>query len=908
MQYNKRVGAVVSSMALAIALSQGAAFSQETILQEEVLADDESVQDTVIVTGARGAARSIADSPVPIDVFNEADIAGVSFLDTNDLLQTLVPSYTLSRQPISDGGTFIRPASLRGLPTDKTLVLVNSKRRHRAALVQIGGSGTQGPDIATIPSTAIKTVEVLRDGAAAQYGSDAIAGVINFILKDDTEGITLTAQGGQFYEGDGEEYLIAGNIGLPLGDRGFFNFSAEWQDARDTVRAQQYCEDFACVDVNDPRFAGAQGGSFDTTIAGFDEATFIAGLPSANIGRGDVVQPWGAPPIERLALFYNAGYDITDSISLYSFANFTSSKSDGSFFYRFPGNGTIENLRLEDGSVYSPLFIFPGGFTPRFFGDITDFSFAGGIQGELDFGLTWDFSGRFGSNEIEYTIENTINPALGPDTPTTFEPGDLINEELQFQADFTQEFDIGLVSPVLLAFGASYLDEEYEIVEGDAASFANGPFSTQDPFGFCATDADGAFTGMATAAGMAVIANGSTLDCANSDDPVFRTVGVGSNGFPGFGPESAGTLSRDSYALYLDVSADITDALFVQAAVRFEDYSDFGNETVWKVAAQYDFFEPFSIRGSISTGFRAPTPGQLGTTNVSTRLPNGFPVATGLFPATNPAAIALGASPLEPETSDNYTVGALGNIGNFTYTIDLYQIDLQDRVNAVSTIEIINDLDFPDLNDGMAAPDGFEFASILDAAGVPNANTIGGVNFFQNAFDTRTRGVDVVLTYLQDWGNAGATSFQGAFNYNETEFDGGVGVDLQGQPFLNAEETFDFENGLPEWRATLTANHTIGRFSLLGRLNIFGPFENSDNGGADGNIQEFGTEVLIDLEASYEVNDIVTLAVGARNILDNFPDIADPAIGDSCCGRIYRSDSIVDWQGGFYYGRISASF
>ncbi len=886
-----------------LAVMASAVFTQAANAQgAEPPADDTSVQETVVVTGARGTPRTITDSPVPIDVFSEDDIDAVSFTDTNDVLRTLVPSYSLSRQPISDGASFIRPATLRGLPTDKTLVLVNSKRRHRAALVQIGGSGTQGPDIATIPTTALKNVEVLRDGASAQYGSDAIAGVINFILKDDAEGGTLTAQAGQYYEGDGTEYLISGNVGLPLGENGFLNLSAEYYDAEATVRATQYCENFACADVNDPRFAGALGGSFDTTIAGFSEEAYIAGLPDANIGDGDVVQPWGAPNVERLALFYNAGIDITPGIELYSFGSYTESESDGGFFYRYPGNGTIENLRLEDGSVYSPLAIFPGGFTPRFFGEVEDFSIVGGLKGELASGFIWDVSGRFGSNEIAYTLANTINPSLGPATPTTFQPGTLINEETQFQADFAQEFEIGTASPLLLAFGASYLDETYSLEGGDPASFANGPFSTQDPFGFCAVDADGAFTGDPTAAGMAVIMQGSTLDCADPGDPIRTTVGVGSNGFPGYGPDAVGDFNRDSQGVYIDVSTDVTDALFLQAAVRYEDYSDFGEETVWKLAGQYDFTDAFSVRGSVGTGFRAPTPGQLGTTNVSTRLPNGFPVATGLFPATDPAAVALGAQPLEPETSDNLAFGFLGNMGNFTYTVDFYQIDLKDRVNAVSTIEIINDIDFPELNDGTDPGAGFEYASVLDAAGVPNANTIGGVNFFQNAFDTTTKGVDVVMTYAQDWGTSGTTTFTGAFNWNETEFDSEVGE------LFNAESTYDFENFPIQWRANLTATHNLDKFTVVARANVFGPYENSDSGGANGNIQEFGEEVLFDLEGIYDVNDVISLAIGARNIFDEYPDEADPAIGDSCCGRIYLSASEVDWQGGFYYARVRATF
>ncbi|MEO1323215.1 MAG: TonB-dependent receptor [Pseudomonadota bacterium] len=867
--------------------------------QEIEAEDDTAVQETIIVTGARGAPRSVTDSPVPIDVFGSDDIEAVSFTDTNDILRTLVPSYSLSRQPISDGASFIRPATLRGLPTDKTLVLVNSKRRHRAALVSIGGSGTQGPDIATIPSSAIGSVEVLRDGAAAQYGSDAIAGVINFILKENAEGITLTAQTGQYYEGDGTEIMLAGNIGLPLGDSGFLSISGEYYDAEASVRAQEYCQSWACVDPNDPDFLG--GSSFDPTLAFYDEASFIAGLPDANIGDGDVVQPWGQPNIERLALFYNAGFDLTENISLYSFGNYTTSESDGSFFYRYPGNGTIEDLRLEDGSVWSPLAFYPGGFTPRFFGEIEDLSFLAGIKGEMENGFTWDLSGRFGSNEIQYTLANTINPSLGPDSPNSFRPGDLINEELQFQADFSYAFEAGTASPVVVAFGASYLDETYEIVGGQTESFEAGPFATQDPFGFC-TDEEDVATRTATAAGMAVMATGSTLDCTDSGDPVYRTVGVGSNGFPGYGPDAAGELSRDSNGFYVDVSTDLTDSLFVQGAIRYEDYSDFGEETVWKLAAQYDFTEAFSVRGSVGTGFRAPTPGQLGTTNVSTRLPNGFPVAVGLFPASSTAAQALGAEPLGPEKSDNIAFGFLGNVGDFTYTVDFYQIDLEDRVNAVSTITIINDIDFPALNDGNPAPAGNEYASVLDAAGVPNANTIGGVNFFQNAFDTTTKGVDVVLTYKKDWGANGTTDFSGAFNWNESEFDGDV------TSLFNAESRYDFENFPVQWKGNISATHDIGKYSFFARANFYGPYENSDSGGATGSIQEFGEEVFIDVEGAYDVTDAITLAVGARNLFDAYPDVADPSIGDSCCGRIYLSGSEVDWQGGFYYLRAVAKF
>ncbi|WP_407646468.1 TonB-dependent receptor plug domain-containing protein [Henriciella aquimarina] len=861
----------------------GAAYAQET----ETTGDDDAVQETVVVTGARGMPRSVADSPVPIDVFDEEQITDISFVDTNDVLKTLVPSYSLSRQPISDGGTFIRPAQLRGMPTDKTLVLVNSKRRHRAALVSIGGSGTQGPDISTIPSSALKSVEVLRDGAAAQYGSDAIAGVINFILKDNAEGVSLTAQTGQYYEGDGTQYLLTGNIGLPLGDNGFISISGEYSDSESTVRADPYCEAWACTDPDSPLFP-----SFNTDIAFYDEEAFIAGLPDANINDGDVVQPWGQPESEAFRMFYNAGYDFGFG-EFYSFGNYSSSEASGGFFYRYPGNGTIENLRLEDGSVWSPLAFFPGGFTPRFSGDVTDYSVVGGVKGETDTGFTWDLSGRFGHNEIEYTLENTVNPSLGEQSPTSFHPGDLINEETQLQADFSQSFDTGLASPLLFAFGLSYMDESYELKGGDPQSYAAGPYAGADPYGFCNAD------GTPTAEGLGVIATGSTLDCADDSDPVYTVVGVGSNGFPGYSPEFSGEYTRDSYAAYADLSADVTDALFLQGALRFEDYSDFDSELVWKLAGRYEFTPAFAMRASVGTGFRAPTPGQQGTTNVSTRLPNGFPVATGLFPAGGPVAQALGAEPLKPEKSTNYTLGFTSNWDNFGLTVDFYQIDLEDRVNAVSTQDVSTDPTSGGAYDN--------YLALVDA-GVVGAESIGGVFYFTNAFDTTTQGVDIVGTYAKSWANGQSTDFTASVNYNKTEFDGDIPV-VNGTPIFNAEDQYDFENADPEWRGVFSVTHRIGDFSIVGRANYYGSYKNSDSGGADGNIQEFGKEVLFDLEGSYQVNENVRLSVGARNIFDEYPDEADYAlIGDSCCGRIYRSDSIVDWQGGFYYARVAAEF
>lgn len=853
------------------------AFGPCTALAEETQLDETIELEEVVVTGTRGQPRSAADSAVPVDVFSSEDIESVSYTDTHNILQTLVPSYNVGREPISDGSTFIRPGTLRNLPSDKTLVLVNSKRRHRASLVVVGGSGTQGPDVATIPSAAIRSIEVLRDGAAAQYGSDAIAGVINFILKDNTSGFSMSVDTGEYYESDGLQTTVQANLGLPLGSDGFLSLSGEFSDSEFTERAEQYCESWFCVNPNSSRFDPSA--SYAEYLA---DPEFVAGLSSASV-EGDVVQPWGQPNTEAARFFYNAGLPIgDDGTELYSFGNYSQSKGDGGFFYRYPGNGTIEDLRLADGSVYNFLEIFPGGFTPRFEGEIEDYSSVLGVRGLFGEGGTWDLSARYGYNEIAYTLENTVNPSLGPDTPTSFKPGDLTNEETQLQFDVAYPFDIGTASPLVLAAGLSYLDETYEVVEGEFDSYAPGPFAQADPFGFC----DGSTP---TAAGAAVISAGSTLDCADASDPVYQVVGVGSNGFPGYSPDFSDDYSRDSYGVYIDASTDVTERIFIQAAFRYEDYSDFGTETVWKLAGQFDINDNLGLRGSLGTGFRAPTPGQQGTTNVSTRLPNGFPVATGLFPASSEVAQALGASDLQAETSTNYTFGMTAQVGDLELTLDFYQIEIDDRVYAISTRTVSAD---------PASGSSYDNYLALVDAGVVGAESIGGVLYFTNAFDSETRGMDLVASYPIYWGD-GVTRLVASINYNESE------LASDASAFLNAEDQFDFENRDPNWRGVFTASHAWDRFMVLARMSYYGAYEDAQSSAA--NTQEYDPTVFFDLEGSMQINEYLSVTIGGRNIFDTYPDKVDRSVGDYCCGRVYGSSTVVPWQGGYYFARLTAS-
>jgi iron complex outermembrane receptor protein len=893
--------------AIALAVSAGSA----------VAADGANTDmEEVVITGLRGKPRSAGDSAVPIDTFSAEQISSISHTDTVDILQTLVPSFNVGREPISDGASFIRPIELRGLPSHHTLVLVNGKRRHRASLVGIGGAGTQGPDIATIPSTAINSIEVLRDGASSQYGSDAIAGVINFNLKENRSGFDLSMSTGEFFEGDGAGYTVAANVGLPLGENGFLSISAEVDDQDFTERGHQYCENWFCVDPNGDRLANTsaidQGFTAGVPSAGADpflaglQAAYPAGVAAASLA-GTNVQPWGQPNTSSTRLFYNAGIDLSDSMEVYSFGSYSSSEGDGGFFYRYPFNGVTETVRSADGAQYNPLQIFPGGFTPRFMGEIEDSSFAAGIRGQNGNGFSYDVSARIGSNEIEYTLSNTINPSYGSDTPTSFKPGTLVNEEVQFQLDLANEMEIGTDSPLIVAYGLSYLDETYDVQQSpQLASYGAGPHSLSDPYGFCSNEADfsmrtptaaaggGAFTssigGQTSVAGAAV----AGLDCTNSSDPAYKVVGVGSNGFPGYSPAFSEEYTRDSYALYADLSTDITEDLFAQFAIRYEDYSDFGSEVVGKIAGRYRLSDTMAIRGSYGTGFRAPTPGQQGTTNVSTRLPNGFPVATGLFPASGPIAQALGATPLAPETSSSFTVGLTADLGELTMTIDLYSIDIDDRFSAISTLDVSSD--------PTAGADYQNFLA-LQNAGVSGAETIGGVFYFTNAFDSNTTGVDVVASYPLEWGNGQETALSLAFNYNKSS------LESDASAFLNEEDRFDFENQDPTIRWNLTANHNVGDLSLMARARYYGE---SDNSNSSGNlvVQTFDPTLFVDLEASYRFMDNWLVSVGGRNIFDTFPDETDKVASnnDFCCGRDFASSGIVPWQGGYYYGRVALSF
>ena len=916
---------------------------------------DEAVEEIVTI-GTRRAGRTALDTAVPIDVFNQEDLDSVSSSDMLDVIKTLVPSFNVGRVPIGDGATMIRPPQLRGLDADKTLVLINGKRRHRAALVNLGGFGAHGPDLATIPAIALKSVEVLRDGASALYGSDAIAGVMNFNLRTESEGGEIRMQHGVYadtaggpgglgigkrgsLEGQGGEkdYKVQLNFGMPLTEDGFINVSSELYSAQGTSRGGRY--EFAIPGDkfnNRPSEAAAMDGAmydhdgiastaevwragpdalthvYETTTGGLNpQGTLLTirnggdGVPddpdyryrdnlcNSEIGAGDCNEmTWGEPVRDGIRVFVNSGVTLSDSSEAYAFFNYSDTNADGSFYHRRPGISQFKLSRDETGRIFNPRDRYPGGFTPRFHGNVIDQSFTGGIRGDVN-GWNYDFTARTGENEIRYILDNTINPSMGAASPQTFRPGNLINDEFAINMDFSKEFDVGMANDMNVAFGLEWREEGYEIVKGDTPSWTIGPYAAQDPHNFDVTATEAAADGETRVAGCYIPGLAATpgTQC-DSADPIFNALPVGSNGFPGYPAAYTGKYSRDSYAAYVDLEVDVTDEFLVNVAGRYEDFSDFGDNFSAKIASRYTVSDAITVRASAGTGFRAPTPGQISTKNVSTRIdPNGQPVAEGIFPATNPLTAYLGAKPLDAETSTQYTLGISATpTDNLVITLDYYFVELEDRIVLSSDFAITT-----------AVQDA------LTAAGIPFQSDIAQVSYFTNDLTSETSGVDLVVTYNMDW-SGGNTTLSLAGNWNDTEIKDRVNRGTTEAPvyFINDESKYDNENGDPSYRMNVSARHTTGNdvtYSLRG--NLYGPYKNAANSSL-ASIQEYGRVLQWDTDVSWDLSDEYRLTFGINNIFDTMPD--RDTIGETCCGRTYRSDSVMDWQGTYYYVRGQINF
>ncbi|MEL6829695.1 MAG: TonB-dependent receptor [Pseudomonadota bacterium] len=877
--------------------------------------EEEARQETIITVGSRRGERSAADSPAPVDVIGGAALVNQADNDLSNILRTSVPSYNVNTQSISDAATLVRPANLRGLSPDNTLVLVNGKRMHRAAVIAfLGGGlsdGSQGPDISTIPAIALKQIEVLRDGASSQYGSDAIAGVVNFVLKDDADGGQFEVKIGETYEGDGDLYQIAANVGLAINNDGFLNLSAEYQETDATSRSIQRT----------------------------DAASLIAA------GNTDVLNPaqiWGQPNVNGdTKLYANFGLPINENMEVYAFANYAERQTEGGFFFRNPTNrggvyegpevdpdtglldpddidmdnvasvlvgdlsindagDCIAGIPLTDGGLIpDPTFLAqiqnddncfsfaelePGGFTPRFGGKMEDQSFALGLRGDLGFGsgLGYDVSYRYGENQVDFFIRNTINASLGPETPRSFLPGGYGQIETVINADFDYGIAVdGFASDLNVAFGYEYREEQFDIRQGDGASFAIGPLATP------------------TAA-----------------FPLGQGFSSSSNGFGGFTPNSAGKSDQNANSVYLDLEADVTEALVLQGAVRFEDYNTFGSDTNYKVGGLYRFTDNFLARATYSTGFHVPTAGQANVVNVTTAFSNGVLQDEGTFPLNSAAGQVVAdyvAAPggltvdgadrptLQPEESENFTLGVAFDVGSFNVTVDYFNIVLEDRISRSSAIAFLPALELLADNNGvtLTATDTSGAIAELDAAGVINAADFAGSEdltsfaFFNNAFDTTTQGIDFVATGPLDFVPFGDTDLAVAFNWTETEVDRADDTISDGRIKV-------LEEGLPQIRGSATITNQMGAWRSLARVNYFGEgFEDHLDSNLDLPI-DIDSAITFDAEIGFEVMEGLELIAGAQNLFDEYPN-ENPFGG--VAGARYPVTSAFGFNGGSYYAK-----
>ena len=815
-----------------------------TALPTVAFAADEALEEVVVV-GSRGAPRTVAESPVPVDVLTAEELGKTGSSDLLMQLQAAIPSLNVHLQPISDAASMIRPANLRGLSADSTLILVNGKRRHRASVIAFQGGGvndgSQGADISVIPSIALKQVEVLRDGAAAQYGSDAIAGVINFVLNDSSEGGSISVKQGEFSEGDGTTTTVAGNIGMPLTDDGFVNLSFQMKQADDTSRSVQRPDAQALID-------------------------------SGNTAVTEPAQIWGAPKIDDdITFFFNSGLDLGNGAEAYMFGNYSERDVDGGFYYRNPDdrggvftNGDDNRLiadvtgdmsgncptdvdpadyALRDAIMANPnCYIHneqaPGGYTPRFVGNITDTSFTAGTRGEITGGnmdgVRYDISGSVGRNQADFGLNNTFNPSMGPDSKRDFTTGSYIQLEKTFNLDLQKQYD-----NTSIAGGAEWRETTFEVISGEEASWKVGKYAAQ---GF----------------------------------------NIGSHGFAGFSPDSAGAFSRRNYAMYLDVESQLTDTLLVGGALRYEDYTSFGDTANYKVTFNQQMSDNLAIRGSHSTGFRAPTQGQANVVNTQTTLVGGELTQAQTLPS-----FKLGAGQLQPEESTSYAFGLVMTLGEVEVTADWFKIEVENRVALTSNA------------DTTAAQ-----RAAMAAAGVPNPELIGQVNYFTNDFNTDTQGLDIVATYGADL-FGGSTDFSAAYNMTDTK------VSSQGSATSDSKVK-RLEEGLPNHRATFTMAQSWENVNAFVRANYFGEYYAV-------HADWFGTEadaaVTVDMEVTYSINDSFDVSVGAQNLFDQDAERIDGSAGavaegvtGNVLGAIFYETSPMGIEGSYWYVKAGYNF
>ena len=818
--------------------------------------------ERIQIIGSRRINRSPRDALAPLDIINKQDLKTRSNSDIISTLSSVIPSYNSTQEAISDAGTLVRPANLRGLPTDSILILVNGKRRHRSGVIYeyISGLnvGAHGVDLEPIPSIALKSVEVLRDGAAAQYGSDAIAGVINFRLENSADVNRIEMRTGQYYQGDGTKFELSGIVGTNFSESGTANFSFELSESDATSRG-----------IQDPA---------------------VQNLIDSGININDIQDPvviWGAPKItNNIKLVGNIEMDIAGSSNykqLYLFGNWAQRTVDGSFFYRHPntragiftnpndgtrlffdmtknnsGNcptptipgttGDAEALKSVFSNVNCFAFNerFPGGFTPRFSGQINDSSIVGGFRGSIDNNraeLTYDISMVVGRNYIDYGLRNSVNASLGENSPSIFELGSQIQTERIFNTDFTYPVDVGFESELNIAFGFQHHFEQFEVVAGDSASYEIGIFSS----------------------------NGEA---------------IGSNGFPGFSPDTAGKNDRKSNAVYLDLETDITEDFSISLAMRYEDIGAIGNSFDGKLSARLQVTDEIALRSTLSSGFRAPTVAQSTLQRISTSnsIVNDRVVQqrSQLVSALSPIATARSGGELEPETASSFSFGVLSEIGPINITLDYFYIEVDDRLSLFSSEIVASD-----------AP--------LLAASEINSN-VTNIQYYTNDFNSTTQGVDLVVSLpLSFIGENDSLSL--AFNFTDTQ----LAVTNPKSPITDINVLREREEGIPKTRSVLTYSFSQEDISAMVRINYYGSFYNAQFNDVS-LIEKVSPLIITDVEFSYDITDNLVVALGAKNVFDAYPKEYSEGRTSGFLGAIYPLNSPASFNGGHYYLRMGWDF
>ncbi|WP_343618832.1 TonB-dependent receptor [Flavobacterium sp.] len=781
--------------------------------------------DEIVVVGSRNPKKSKLETAVPVDVVNLAKIRNTTpQTTTNDILTYLIPSFNSNRQSSADGTEHIDPASLRGLGPDQVLVLINGKRRHTTSLVNYQntvGNGSVGTDLSAIPASAIKRIEVLRDGAAAQYGSDAIAGVINLVLKDNA-GLEANATYGSTSRNDGQTTNLNLNYGSKIGNKGgFINLSAEFNDRQKTNRSQNHNliifdqsaqgNFFAYDFADDP----AQSRQIDDNL-----------LAQNGLKRDDFNFQIGDAKIQNIQGFFNASIPLNDQIEFYANGGVSHRKGTGYGFRRLPS---------ETESVVTS--IFPFGFQPELNSVVTDLSSSVGFK--FKFG-EWklDVSNTIGENKFVYDVSNTNNFSLGDNSPTEFKAGNHSFLQNTLNADITRLYK-DVFSGLNVAFGAEYRFEKYKIVPGEEASYVDG----------------------------------------------------GAQSFPGFSPLNQVDEKRNSVGVYGDIEADITDKFLVGIAGRYEDYTDFGSTINGKLSLRYKILDNLSVRGALSSGFRAPSLHQQYFNNIATDVVDGQLLNSGIFRNDSEVAKQLGIPKLKEETSRNYSFGIVYSpLKQLHITADYYHIRIDNRIILTGNLG----------NDAFGEPVP-ELRNLFAQYGAQTGR------FFTNAINTTTNGVDVVIDYDLNLGR-GKMNLSLLYNYNDNQVDDNlhnVPAIFAGQEdvYYGPQERSLIESNTPKHKGTFAVNYSIDKWNFLLRNTYFG--EVVRDGFPFGGIQKHNGKVVTDLTAAYKITPKVQVAIGANNLFDVFPD--KQIYENSYYGVFKYAPVQMGTTGAYYFGRISFS-